>query len=453
MNSSNVRNPSGLRKRAIRAALAIFMAFRISGCGTRDLAPIQIGLDAVPLNFASSLTSELGSDVLWLVNESTWRIYRLSVSRFEIEKDYPIPFEFDKSAGSGSVFAPDYRGPAIISGLSGDFVIAVKNKDFSIIRADGYVDTNPVRMPGEIKGYAFAEPVAAGEKTAQRGFFAVSDTFGTLGLMQVGKNGEVEASYLAGSFLPGSDEQITAATAVPASDILLVSTSVGKLYKLRMQASIEAQDLNFEEVTLPGAMEVESFAPVRGFSDRIMVRQKDKISILDIKSMAVVEEVAIDNSLQLAAESRSGWPHMIFQKIQVDGASSANVQGDSRLVIVMAGPSGKLSMHRVLQTAGNPLHSHVNSKGETLTLVSGGNFRSDAMITRVRLKDSLILGQEAIDLSRRFAVTDQHIIDIKSSVFGAMSRIEIGRPENVAKLEWFNKENVKHGEYPGGKRK
>lgn len=453
MNTSRLLKYGIFHARALRAALAICMSVRLAGCSQGYGPSGHISLDAKAFNFASSLTSNLGSsDVLWLVNESTWRIYRLSVSRFEIEKDYPMPFESEGPVEHGNHFSGYSQSPGIITGLSGEYVMVMKDRDLAIIRADGSVDTNPVRMPGEIKSYAFAEPTTEGEKTAQRGFLAVSDAMGTLGLMQINRSGQVEASYLAGSILPGSDEQMTAGTAVPASDMLLVSTSGGKLYKLRIQASIEAQELNLEEVTLPAGMEVQSFLPVPGYSDRIMVRQKDKISILDINSMTVVDEVAVDPTMQLAAEFRGAWPHMIFQQNQVVDARTNAVQSSSRLVFVMAGPSGKLSTHRVLQT-GVPLHSYVNSKGDVMTFVSGGNYRLRSTITRLRLKDSLVLGQEAIDLGERFAITDQHIIDIKPSVFGAMSRVEIGRPDNVVKLEWFNKENIKQGNYPGARRK
>ena len=64
-------------------------------------------------------------------------------------------------------------------------------------------------------------------------------------------------------------------------------------------------------------------------------------------------------------------------------------------------------------------------------------------MSKVRLSDSLYLGRVDELSVGKVTLTEKHVVVVKNSVMGAMSRIETQRSENVVTLEGFNLENIK----------
>ncbi|MEY4632001.1 MAG: hypothetical protein RIQ81_2121 [Pseudomonadota bacterium] len=382
---------------------------------------IDLGDDVV--NFASSMNSNVDNDRLWLANDATGKIYSLSISKFQIERQFAVPFCDSPSPRSRCL-----DGARVIGSSSGKYVIAVADDEYFIVREDGSIDRNPVRLQGKIGQRAYTELPAVPGSSQPDGILALSDDLGSLALLQISPDGQVLAHVLAGSVIPDSSEQIRSAIVIPGTDTLLVRSSAEKIYRVAMSQAIAKGELELVPVTIPAGVVFESALPLRGEKSRVLVREKDKISIVDVDSMAVIEQVALDSSLVFVGEYRGRWPHMAYVS-----------QGPNRLVhFFMVGPSGKITSHKLLAISSKPSQSFVNEAGDKLTFVAAAYAGSMQQIYQVRLKDSLVTGRPRMEFGGKFALTEQYVFDIKPSIFGAMSRIEIERPENVLNMEWFN---------------
>lgn len=398
------------------------------GCsGTTSQGDATILLGDEILNYSSSMNGSGDEERLWLANDSTGKIYSISVSRFEIEREFKI-------SGCESIAGKRRIGfTRVIGGGRGKFAIAVGLEGYCILRADGSMDQTPVPLQGEIAQQAYSELPAGAGSSGPDSILVLSDTIGSLALLRISADGQLLAHALAGSLIPGTDEQIQSVTVMSGRDTLLTRTSNGNFYRAGISKALATGELEFAPVTLPSGMAIESILPLRGQQSRILVREKERISILDVDSMMIVEQIALDPSLEFVGESRGRWPHMAF--VASDPGSLVHV--------VMAGPSGKLSIHRLSKISGFPTRSYISETGDNLTVVTGSRGYAASgwqppAVYQVRLKDSLVTGRSTIEFGSIFALTERYIFNVKPSIFGLISRTEIARPENSTRLEWFN---------------
>lgn len=424
INASKVKN-------SIQLGISILATAMIGACGSPEyLSNYTIRLDQETVGFSSSLNSSVDPDRLWLVNDATGKIYSISVSNFEIEQEFVNPScEF-------KVRNKCFQNTNIIASHSGNFLIVISDDEYLILRRDGSSDHNPVRLQGRIMQSAYTElpetNVPAGIDSdpglAQDGILVLSDDLGSLAILRISATGEVLGDLVAGSIIPETGEQMRLAMVLPGTDTLLVQTSEGSLYRAAMSAALDQGDIEFVQVSLPLGMVIESTLPIRGEKSRIVVREKDKISILDVESMTIIEQVTLDPDLEFVNEQRGRWPHMTFISTTVTPI----------VHLYMVSPSGQIKSHKLVTVTDVPRQSYIDESGDKLTIVTDSTRFYEKSVYQIRLKDSLVIGRPKIKLGSNYAITEKYIFDVKPSVFGAMSRIEIEQPENEIQMEWFN---------------
>lgn len=417
--------------RKVIAVIAITTV--LFSCSGQESSTINLGnqLTGYVSSFtSSSMGSDLANDTLYVVNDATRRIYGIAMDKFEITREFKSPVGESGGEPMGLIAGPD-----------GKSMIVIAKNQYAIVRQDDSVQVNPVRLQGRIQSYAFSKDA---------GVLAMSDHLGSLALIKIADDGSVGESLLVGGILPESYKRIKSAVVIPGTEKMILLTDESDLYVLDLSGSIKAQELQISPVQLPRVMQVDSIMPIPGNPDRILVREFRTLAIVDYLSGKMIEEVTTDETMSFVAEFSSRWPHVAFAKSNQsyyptfsNRTESIKDIGDIKDILVyMVGPKGNISKHKLNVEYGTPVQSYVDAAGESITYLSLDR-RNEGSVSKVRLSDSLFLGHVDQLSVGKVALTEKHVVVVRNSVMGAMSRIETLRPENVVTLEGFNLENIK----------
>lgn len=418
--------------RKVTAVIAITTV--LFSCGGQESSTINLGnqLTGYVSSFtSSSMGSDLANDTLHVVNDATRRIYSIAMDKFEITREFKSPVGESGGEPMGLIAGPD-----------GKSMIVIAKNQYAIVRQDDSVQVNPVRMQGRIQSYAFSKDA---------GVLVMSDHLGSLALIKITDDGSVGESLLVGAFfLPESSKRIKSAVVIPGTEKMILLTNESDLYVLDLSGSIKAQELQISPVQLPRVMQFDSIMPIPGNPDRILVREFRTLAIVDYVAGKMIEEVTPDETMSFVAEFSSRWPHVAFAKSNQsyyptfsNRTESIKDIGDFKDILVyMVGPKGNISKHKLNVEYGTPVQSYVDAAGESITYLSLDR-RNERSVSKVRLSDSLYLGRVDELSVGKVTLTEKHVVVVKNSVMGAMSRIETQRSENVVTLEGFNLENIK----------
>ena len=239
----------------------------------------------------SSLTSDLGTvqTQIAIYDKTVDRIHQFNLTTVTLARS----------------LAPAQPGGehAILYHQSGNYVIDIAGKYVGVYNRDGVLAQQTGMFYGQPKSAAF-RPTA--------GYLVTYDDGSSVAMLKLDANGNVTAKWSGGPVLDngtGTPPSISAGDVDDAGQLIL-GLSDNSIAVVDLDASMAAQSWQFTSFATT-LTDIKWLAPVNGAANQIFVRSKDKLSLIDVATQAVLDSVDIDETKVKVKTSKNFDPHVM----------------------------------------------------------------------------------------------------------------------------------------------
>jgi hypothetical protein len=271
----------------------------ISAC-TYSVKPKYKGDDYLigeKLKSISSLTSSSGTELkhIAMFDKTVGKIYQFNLATGKMDR------ELSPSEPDGD--------HTVLYDQGGNYVIDFVEAYIGIYNRQGKLQAKPIELGGVPDSAAFQPNL---------GWLVVYDTHQNIGVIKLDKSGNVQDKWVGGPRF--DDTGVNNPPSVTAGDV----DESGRLIVGRTDGSIAVADLaeNVREkprhkwIAITFATDLVNIrwlAPVRGNPDLVLVRSREKISLVQISTKSVIDSVSFDSYYTQVKPSKIYDPHIILQ--------------------------------------------------------------------------------------------------------------------------------------------
>jgi len=420
-------------------ALAALAILTLSGCGSAgNTAPegpvIRQAVGTPPAFYSSAFSATaIDSNYILATDEKSLTLNEFTLEPFARSRSMPLPFD----TLSQQVISDDQR----------KWFIVVSGADYAVMREDGTHVINPLEVQGQVAGIA----VDGASDTV-----VVSDTFGSMALLQLSPGGEVLDSWISGPMLKNgaiiqsavmvSGGRLVAALANSSGD---ASAGETKVVVADISQTIRSKAWNMREFIVKGIETISWMAATKTAGSTVLVRGSNGIALIDVESETIADHILLDNN-QILGVWREKDPHVIAipnsaGTTTANGAMTGSQQLGfaARLVdIYFASSNTKIDKMSVVTSQGSIENSWLESSSDRITTI-GGPSPSEKHGLRYRLSDNLITSTVKLPVEKvQIALAPDFIFVQYESALGFAERWGYGRSQAKVNLSNYGLRSI-----------
>jgi hypothetical protein len=355
-----------------------------------------------------------------LANQDGSQQTQIAIFDKTVRKIHQFDLQSSKHVRTLSVVAPA-SDHSLLYEQTGNYVIDLTGQHLTIFDNQGGAQRDPVTFLGK--------PVSTSFRPST-GFLVVYDDLGSVAVLKINNVGKISASWVGGSVVSGNDSSIASGDINDLGQLILgLSDNSIAIVDLNTTLSQQQWVLTRFSTTLD---QISWLAPVRGNSDQILVKDKNKISLVSLSQQNILDSVDVSSN-KIIKYSRAIDPHIVTRleaETRIFYVDQSQIHMKSRF---------NLDYERMLT-------SYLNLSSDTWKFVDGKvinhffeptDSNESRRMTHYRFSDLLAQGGQKIPDNAQVELTEDYIFALYPSELGyAIVYDSNSRP--IHKFEAFN---------------